>query len=70
MNSLFPETAPSTSFADLVAVLWKARDCFGEQHNLLTKGATDAQRMAVVADFLNWWNNDVLPLLDGGEMLV
>jgi hypothetical protein len=46
---------------DLEAALRDAQHCFNGQHNLLST-ATEEERRAVVANFLNWWNTRALPL--------
>jgi hypothetical protein len=46
----------------LERALREAYDCFNGQHNLLST-ATDEERRAVVANFLEWWNGKAAPVL-------
>lgn len=56
---LWPETTIVSALTD-VLLAWHRRVV--TQHNLLST-ATDEERRAVINRAIDWWNNDVLPIL-------
>ena len=54
---------------EMLEALKEARTCFNGQHNLMST-ATNEERLAVVDNFLTWWNNkarNVIAKAEGGK---